>query len=133
MRDLGVWTQYAEFRIGPADDGSGRIVSFVSGPPLVGSVAYAMSKGAVQWMTWSLAGELAPRGITVNAVNPGPTDTGWMTPQLSRKLAQANPIGRVSTPADVANLVAFLLSDEGGFINAQTLNSDGGFSELVWG
>ncbi|CAN5554936.1 SDR family oxidoreductase [soil metagenome] len=111
--------------------GPGRIVNFVSGPPLVGSVAYATSKGAVHWMTLSIAGELASRGITVNAINPGPTDTGWMTPELKAQLDQASPGGRVSEPGDAANLVRFLLSDDGGWINAQLLHSDGGFSQLA--
>ncbi len=121
----------ARYSLEASDRRTGRIVSFLSGPPLVGSVAYAMSKGAVQWMTWSLAGELAPRGITVNAINPGPTDTGWMPEELHHRLARSNPIGRVSTPTDAANLVRFLLSDEGGFINAQCIDSDGGFAALA--
>ena len=114
-----------------SESGPGRIVSFLSGPPLIGSVAYATSKGAVHWMTLSMAGELAPRGITVNAINPGPTDTGWMSPELKHRLIEANPIGRVSQPSDAAELVRFLLSDAGGWINAQFLHSDGGFSQLA--
>jgi 3-oxoacyl-[acyl-carrier protein] reductase len=111
--------------------GPGRVVNFVSGPPLIGSVAYATSKGAVHWMTLSIAGEVAARGITVNAVNPGPTDTGWMSPELRERLDRTNPIGRISTPRDAANLVRFLLSDEGGWITGQLLQSDGGFSQLA--
>jgi 3-oxoacyl-[acyl-carrier protein] reductase len=111
--------------------GPGRVVNFVSGPPLIGSVAYATSKGAVHWMTMSIAGEVAPRGITVNAINPGPTDTGWMSPDLRERLDRTNPIGRISSTRDAANLVRFLLSDEGGWITGQLLQSDGGFSRLA--
>jgi len=111
--------------------GPGRIVSFLSGPPLTGSVAYATSKGAVHWMTLSLAGELSPRGITVNAINPGPTDTGWMPPDLHSRLTASTPIGRLSEPRDAAALVRFLLSDDGGWLNGQFLQSDGGFSQLA--
>lgn len=121
--------EFAE-RFEPAQ-GPGRIVNFVSGPPLVGSVACATSKGAVHWMTLSIAGELAPNGITVNAIDPGPTDTGWMTPELKRRLDQASPSGRVSEPRDASNLVRFLLSDDGGWMTAQLLRSDGGFSQLA--
>lgn len=111
--------------------GPGRIVNVLSGPPLIGSVAYATSKGAVHWMSMSIAGELAPRGITVNAINPGPTDTGWMSAALHERLAHATPMGRVSVPRDAANLVRFLLSDDGGWITGQFLHSDGGFSTLA--
>ena len=115
------------------EHGPGRIVSFLSGPPLIGSIAYAASKGAVHWMTLSLAGEVAPLGITVNAINPGPTNTGWMEPDLRDRLSTINPIGRISTPMDSANLVEFLLSDKGEWMTAQILQSDGGFSELAFG
>lgn len=60
-------------------------------------------------------------------INPGPIDTGWMTPQLSTSLLASQPTGRAGTPADVANLVRFLLSDEGQWINGQLLHSNGGF------
>jgi 3-oxoacyl-[acyl-carrier protein] reductase len=111
--------------------GPGRIVNFLSGPPLIGSVAYATSKGAVHWMTMSIAGELGPKGITVNGLNPGPTDTGWMEPDLLERLNTAAPLGRVSVPRDAANLVKFLCSPEGGWMNGQCLQSDGGFSLLA--
>ena len=84
-------------------------------------------------MTVSLAGEVAPLGITVNAINPGPTNTGWMEPDLRDRLSTINPIGRISTPMDSANLVEFLLSDKGEWMTAQILQSDGGFSELAFG
>jgi 3-oxoacyl-[acyl-carrier protein] reductase len=85
----GVFIMSAEFARrfkGPA--GSGRIVNFTSGLPLAGEIAYAASKGAIEWITVSSAAELASRGITVNAINPGPNDTGWMPPPLKNKLPQ---------------------------------------------
>ena len=105
----------------------GRIVTFTSGLPLDGEIAYAASKGAIEWITVSAAAELAPRGITVNAVDPGPTDTGWMTPELADRLAAESPAGRVSRPADAAALVAFLVSPRAGWITGQIVHSDGGF------
>jgi 3-oxoacyl-[acyl-carrier protein] reductase len=105
----------------------GRIVSFTSGLPLDGEIAYAASKGAIEWITVSAAAELASRGITVNAVDPGPTDTGWMTDGLAARLAEESPAGRVSRPEDAAELVAFLVSPRAGWITGQIVHSDGGF------
>lgn len=106
--------------------GSGRIVLFSSGPPQAGSIAYGASKGAIEWMTYSAATELGPLGITVNAVNPGPNQTGWMSPELEREAAERNPLGRYGRPQDAAALVSMLLSDDAGFINGQLITSDGG-------
>jgi len=110
--------------------GSGRIVSFVSGPPLPGEIAYAASKGAIDWLTLTAAAELAPRGISVNAIDPGPTDTGWMTADVAADIARRSPLGRTGQPQDAAELVAFLCSGRGGWITGQTLRSDGGWSRL---
>jgi 3-oxoacyl-[acyl-carrier protein] reductase len=105
----------------------GRVVSLTS-DAIHGEVAYGASKAALERITVAAAVELAPRGITVNAVNPGPTDTGWMTGQEERRLARRTPAGRVGLPGDAAALVAFLCSEEAGWITCQVLFSDGGFS-----
>jgi 3-oxoacyl-[acyl-carrier protein] reductase len=105
---------------------SGRVVIFTSGPPQKGAIAYAASKGALEWITYSAATELGARGITVNAINPGPNQTGWMTPEIEREASQRTPLGRVGRPEDAAALVSFLLSDDAGFINGQVVTSDGG-------
>lgn len=110
--------------------GSGRIVNFLSGPPLVGEIAYAASKGAIEWITFSAAGELAGRGITVNAVNPGPNDTGWMDRDTASYVRRHSPMGRIGTPDDVAGLVAFLCSEAARWITSQILTCDGGWERL---
>src|SRR6266545_46197 len=75
-------------------DAPGRIFNFTSAPPLAGELAYAASKGALEWVTLSAAAELAPRGITVNAVDPGPTDTGWMSREVRERDARCSHAGR---------------------------------------
>jgi 3-oxoacyl-[acyl-carrier protein] reductase len=67
--------------------GDGRIVNFTSRLPQTGSIAYAASKGAIEWLTVSAATELGRDRITVNAVNPGPNQSGWMTSQIEQEAA----------------------------------------------
>ena len=108
-----------------AEPGSGRIVAFTTSA-LHGEVPYGASKAALERVVLAAALELGPRGITVNAVNPGPTDTGWMPPELYDRIREATPLGRVGQPEDAAELVAFLCSPRGGWITGQILTSDGG-------
>ena len=118
----------------PAGPG-GRVVLFTSGQhigPMPGEIAYAVSKGALHQMTASLADALADAGITVNCINPGPVDTGYLTGKAHARVAATFPDGRWGTPEDVANLVAWLLSDEGGWITGQVINSDGGFNLRIF-
>ena len=67
------------------------------------------------------------KGITVNAVNPGLTDTGWMTEELRQELSAKFSARRVGEPEDAARLVAFLASDEAACITGQVIHSEGGF------
>jgi 3-oxoacyl-[acyl-carrier protein] reductase len=106
----------------------GRIVNLTSGQsvaPMPESLAYATTKGAVEAFTTSLAAEVAARGITVNAVDPGGTDTGWMTDEQKIAFASAMGMGRVGQPEDAARLIAFLASDAGGWITGQVIHSRG--------
>jgi 3-oxoacyl-[acyl-carrier protein] reductase len=108
----------------------GRIINLTSGQSLgsmPGELAYAATKGAIEAFTVTLAAEVGHRGITVNAVNPGPTDTGWMTEELEEELSAKFPSGRVGEPEDAARLVAFLASDEARWITGQIIHSEGGF------
>jgi NAD(P)-dependent dehydrogenase (short-subunit alcohol dehydrogenase family) len=106
----------------------GRVVLMTSGQhlaPMSGEVAYAVSKGALQQATSTLADELADRHITVNTVNPGPTDTGWGL--ADRNPASAMPFGRWGEPDDAARLIAWICSDDARWITGQTIDSEGGF------
>jgi len=117
-------------RFSHSQNAMGRIINLTSGQalgPMIGELAYAATKGAISAFTLSLSAEIAPLGITVNAVNPGPTDTGWMTEEIKQELLSRFPIGRIGLPEDAARLVAFLASEEAQWITGQVLNSEGGF------
>jgi 3-oxoacyl-[acyl-carrier protein] reductase len=108
----------------------GRIINMTSGQsqgPMPTELAYATSKGAVEAFTRSFADGVAHLGITVNAVNPGPTDTGWIDDNLAAALLPLFPFGRIGLPEDAARAIAFLASPDGEWITAQVIHSEGGF------
>jgi 3-oxoacyl-[acyl-carrier protein] reductase len=108
----------------------GRIVNFSSGQslgPMPEELAYVATKGAIEAFTRTLAVEIGHKGITVNAVNPGPTDTGWMSEELEREITPKFALGRIGEPEDAARLVAFLAGDEAAWITGQLIHSEGGF------
>ncbi|MEH7121332.1 SDR family oxidoreductase [Neobacillus vireti] len=109
---------------------TGRIINMTSGQelgPMPGELAYVATKGAIAAFTRSISIELAPLGITVNAINPGPTDSTWMNDQIREYLLPKFPMGRIGLPEDVARIIAFLASDEAKWITGQIINSEGGF------
>lgn len=105
----------------------GRIIHLVSGGPDPNNLAYIATKGAMIAITEPLSIGLAPIGITVNAVNPGPTDTGWMNEDIKAHLSTLFPMGRVGVPSDAAKLITFLASNESEWITGQVIKSEGGF------
>jgi 3-oxoacyl-[acyl-carrier protein] reductase len=112
----------------------GRIVFMTSGQdlgPMTGEVAYAASKAALASITRTLADQLADRGITLNAVNPGPVDTGYAAfagqPDAYETVRRHFPRGRWGTPDDPARLIAWLVTDEAASITGQVINSEAGF------
>jgi 3-oxoacyl-[acyl-carrier protein] reductase len=108
----------------------GRVVLLTSGQhlaPMKESVAYAASKGALYQVTLTLSDELIDRGITVNTVNPGPTDTGWAADLDAGRF----PLGRWGEPDDAARLIAWLCSEDAEWVTGQVVNSEGGFRR--WG
>jgi 3-oxoacyl-[acyl-carrier protein] reductase len=111
----------------------GRIVNFstsVIGMALPGYAIYAGSKAAVETFTNIFAKELRGKGITVNAVAPGPTATELFLDgkpaELVERLAKAAPLERLGTPEDIAQTVAFLVGPQGEWVNGQTLRVNGG-------
>lgn len=107
----------------------GRIINLssgvVEGAPQ--ELAYSASKGAIETLTRGLAKALAARQITVNAVSPGPTDTGWLTPAMRDELAGRTPLRRIGLPEDIANVVVFLASAQSDWITGQIIDAGGGW------
>ena len=107
----------------------GRIVFMISGQqlgPMPEELAYAASKGALVPLTTSLAAHVAPRGMTVNAVNPGATDTGWPSDEMREAVLARHPQGRWGRPEDAARVVCWLCTEEARWITGQIIDSNGG-------
>ena len=94
---------------------------------MTGEVAYAASKGALASVTKTLADQLADQQITVNAVNPGPVDTGYAMPEAYEAVRRRFPQQRWGVPDDLARLIAWLVTDEAAWITGQVINTEGGF------
>ena len=112
------------------EPGPGAVVLFTSGQhlaPMSAELPYAISKGAIQQMTLSLADELIDADVTVNCVNPGPTDTGWAGPGLEDAVARAMPRGRWNSPDEAAAVVAWLTGPDARSVTGQTIDAEGGF------
>jgi 3-oxoacyl-[acyl-carrier protein] reductase len=107
----------------------GRVVALTS-DAVVGNVPYGATKGALDRVVLAAAQELAERGLIANVVDPGPIDTGWMDDATRAEVLRLQPTGRLGTPQDTANLVRFLLSERGGWVNGQLLRSNGGFPRV---
>ena len=110
----------------------GRVILMTSGQhiaPMTTEVAYAVSKGALHQATKTLAEELIDRRITVNTVNPGPTDTGYGLAEVDPRARM--PLGRWGEPDDAARLIAWLCTDDARWITGQVIDSEGGFRR--WG
>ncbi|TDG00553.1 SDR family oxidoreductase [Paenibacillus piri] len=105
----------------------GRIVFLVSKGPDPDNLAYTATKGALIALTEPLSVALAPLGITVNCIDPGPTDTGWMSDEIRGRLQPLFPAGRIGLPEDAANGIALLCSDEAQWMTGQLIRSEGGF------
>ncbi|NKL99582.1 SDR family oxidoreductase [Rhizobium leguminosarum] len=111
----------------------GRVVNFstsVVGLKLETYGVYAATKAAVETLTAIMAKEMRGRGITVNAIAPGPVATDLFlngkSDELVARMAKMNPLERLGTPEDIASAVAFLAGPDGGWINGQTLRANGG-------
>jgi 3-oxoacyl-[acyl-carrier protein] reductase len=129
VRGTFVVAQQAVRRLRPG----GALINFSSsvvGLQFPGYAAYAASKGAVEAMTLILARELRGRDVTVNVVAPGPTATSLFldanSEERQNELARQPPLERLGTPADAAEVVAFLAGPAGHWVNGQRIRANGG-------
>jgi 2-hydroxycyclohexanecarboxyl-CoA dehydrogenase len=122
---------------GMATRGFGRVVNVASDAGRVGSsgeAVYAACKGGIIAFTKTLARELARKGVTLNVLCPGPTETPLFanfraaSPTIGEALARAIPLRRLGQPADYAGMIAFLLSDDAGYMTGQTISVSGGLT-----
>jgi len=107
----------------------GRIVNISTGGTQLnfpGATAYLGSKAALEQYTKGLAQELAPKGVTVNCVSPGFTETGMMTEEYRQIGIQLSPMKRLGAPNDIADVVVFIVSEEARWLTGQTIQVGGG-------
>ena len=120
----------AEFARRHVDRGAtwGRVVNVSTGGAggFPGEVSYGASKAALESYTRAAAKELGRYGITVNAVSPGPIQTGYIDATLEQRLIPQTPLGRLGQPADVADVIAFLASDQARWITGAVVPVGGG-------
>jgi len=109
----------------------GRIVNISTGGTRLnfpGATAYLGSKAALEQYTKGLAQELAQKGITVNTISPGFTETGMMTEEYRTMGIQLTPMKRLGTPKDIADVVAFIVSEEARWLTGQNIQAGGGIA-----
>ncbi|WP_375578507.1 SDR family oxidoreductase [Marivirga tractuosa] len=109
---------------------NGRIINLTSGQTLSfmnDEIAYATTKSAIETLTRTISQEIAKKGITINAVNPGLTDTGWLDDKQEKIFKERFPMGRLGQPSDVAKLISFLASENAEWVTGQIIHSEGGF------
>lgn len=115
-------------------EANGRIINFstsVTSAMFPAYSVYAASKGAIEQITRQLAKEFGPKGITINAIAPGPVKTKLFmqgkTEQQIEMFSKMNSFGRLGEPEDIANVIEFLISDKSHWITGQTIKINGGF------
>lgn len=110
----------------------GRIINLSTdaSPSFPGEISYAASKYAMESYSRAAAWELGGLGVTVNVVSPGPTDTGWITPEMVPGMEQSTPLRRVGSPDDIADVVAFLASEGARWLTGQVVFAGGGHRML---
>ncbi|NBD28173.1 3-oxoacyl-ACP reductase family protein [Paenibacillus glycinis] len=117
---------------GPQMTAGGRVINIGSinadWNPIPGNSAYAATKAAVAGLTRGLARDLAPKGVTVNTIQPGPIDTDMNPAEgpYASLVAGMVSLGRYGKPSEIASMAAYLASPEAGFITGATINVDGG-------
>ncbi|HLY41681.1 MAG TPA: glucose 1-dehydrogenase [Terracidiphilus sp.] len=127
-------TQAAVAKFNPKGGSVINIGSVVGRMAFPNAAVYSATKGAVDSVTVSLSKELGPKGIRVNALNPGMIETegthaaGVIGSEFSTSTAKETPLGRIGQPQDVATAAAFLASADAGWINGQTIYAAGGFT-----
>ncbi len=133
MLGLLLATQEAAKLFGPEGGSVVNISSVVSESAIAGAPVYSATKASVDVITRSLAKELGPRKIRVNAVNPGMVETegtqsaGIMKSDFQTTTEQQTPLGRIGQPKDIAPAVVFLASDDASWITGETLFISGGW------
>ncbi|HEY9290185.1 MAG TPA: SDR family oxidoreductase [Microlunatus sp.] len=119
------WLLLAEFARQLPNSGGAAVA--LTGDHTIGNLPYGVTKAGLDRLVLAAAHELADRQLRTNVINPGPIDTGWMSEEVRAACLSQQPSGRMATPADTANLVRFLLSEQGAWINGQLLYSNGGW------